>query len=299
MILSPAKTLDLSSTPEKFASLALTMPSCNVSKTRKVAEAMKKRKETELGKLLGISSNLAKTAHQYWKDFELDHTSKKKSNNLQKPCIFAFSGVAFVGLEATLLEEPALEYLQENLSIIDPLYGALRPLDLIQPYRLEMATRNVLPSTKEKLADWWKPAVTQSICSQLTSSSCPILLNLASDEYSAAVDAALLPEHARYIKIVFWEQGRVVAVHAKRARGLMVRYLAVHQITDEQGIQQFNEEGYHFVPSKSTETSFVFDRTKQEKKKPVKRKSSTESHKERTPPSSATKSTTKAKRSRR
>jgi cytoplasmic iron level regulating protein YaaA (DUF328/UPF0246 family) len=155
--------------------------------------------------------------------------------------------------------------MQRNLRIIDPLYGVLRPLDVMQPYRLEMSTKMVFPKhDKTKLADFWKPAVCSYLSNDLSNSrENLILLNLASDEYAAAVDAGLLPEGTQHVKVVFWEQGRTIAIHAKRARGLMVRYLAEAEVQDLEGVKRFDKEGYSLVAMKSDHTILVFDRTKQ------------------------------------
>jgi cytoplasmic iron level regulating protein YaaA (DUF328/UPF0246 family) len=165
-------------------------------------------------------------------------------------------------LQASECDESALSYLQDNLRIVDPLYGVLRPLDRMQPYRLEMATKNLWKDKKIKLADYWKDAVTQRLSQDLEARPDPVLLNLASDEYSAAVDPNALPEGTKYVKVVFWEEGRVVSVHAKRARGLMARFLAENKSSDLKDVQKFAEEGYGFVDSKSDETTLVFDRRK-------------------------------------
>lgn len=192
---------------------------------------------------------------------EVDATKLDSADG--KPCVYAFSGAAYQGLQASSISESAMSYLQENLRIIDPLYGVLRPLDAIQPYRLEMATRNVFPADKKlKLADWWQPRVTERLSQDLRDRNEMILLNLASDEYSAAVNVEHLPESSRCVKVVFWEEGRVIAVHAKRARGMMVRYLAERGVETLQDIQSFDLEGYEFVEKASDETILVFDRKK-------------------------------------
>ncbi|GAX27276.1 uncharacterized protein FisN_13Lh156 [Fistulifera solaris] len=263
MILSPAKTLDLSpfdSDSTIMKDLEVTRPNCHDEQTRCIAQYMKQRSTNELAKLLSLSTTLAQTAASYWKAYD-DETS---SNNPQaKPCIFAFSGAAYQGLDISTCDNAALSYMQSCLRILDPLYGVLRPLDLIQPYRLEMATKNVILDAKKKsvkLSDYWKPAVTRRLSDELSQSSI-ILLNLASDEYSIAVDSSNLPEQTKYIKVVFHESnGKVVAVHAKRARGLMVRYLASVQATTVEEIQKFDLEGYAFQSNASDEITFVFQR---------------------------------------
>ena len=158
--------------------------------------------------------------------------------------------------------------MQNNLRIIDPVYGALRPLDRMQAYRLEMATRNIFPEQKMKLNDFWKDAVTQQLARELAQRPThqQLLLNLASDEYAAAVDAAALQKatpDVKYVKVIFRDQGRVVAVHAKRARGLMVRYVSDTQAQSLEDVRGFAEEGYKLVAKDSDDTTLVFDRPKQ------------------------------------
>lgn len=261
MILSPAKTLDLS--PMDHARLkalpATTLPDCSPERTLEIAEAMKRRNQDQLGKLLGISKNLSKTAAGYWGEFA-KHDAKASQ---LKPCIFAFSGAAYQGLKAEECSDAAISYLQDNLRIVDPLYGLLRPMDQIQPYRLEMATKKVLEhEEKLKLADYWRGSVTEQLNKDMSPEG-GLLLNLASDEYAAAVDADELSEQTQYVKVVFQEEGRVVAVHAKRARGLMVRYLAENKVVGLDGVRKFSAEGYSFARSKSDDTTIVFDRKKQ------------------------------------
>jgi cytoplasmic iron level regulating protein YaaA (DUF328/UPF0246 family) len=290
MILSPAKTLNLS--PLEHSPATTTIPHCNVGKTKEIMQAIKQRTQAELGRLLGISANLAQTAHevssenilsairssvsrilaqqshhptftQYWSNMETDISNRDSS--VVKPCIYAFAGTAYDGLQVSSLDEDSLQYLQSNLRIIDPLYGILRPLDIMQPYRLEMATRNVFPNDKSmKLATYWQQNVTERLSDDLTNRINLILLNLASDEYSAAVDSKSLPTDTQYIQIVFRQEGRVIAVHAKRARGLMARYLARKKAESLEDVKSFNMEGYSFVKDVSNETMLVFDRKKQQ-----------------------------------
>jgi cytoplasmic iron level regulating protein YaaA (DUF328/UPF0246 family) len=179
--------------------------------------------------------------------------------------VFAFDGPAFKGINAESCSKDALTYLQKHLRIIDPLYGALKPLDIIQPYRLEMATKGILKDldTSEKtLANWWSKDVTSYINTDLMKSKSKYLINLASDEYSAAIDDALLGDGCNVLKISFQEEGKVVAVHAKRARGLMCRFIAENELEEPDGIKKFDWEGYKFVESTSDNSCFVFNRSK-------------------------------------
>jgi hypothetical protein len=133
-------------------------------------------------------------------------------------------------------------------------------MDAIQPYRLEMNTKIW---NDQKLCHFWKESVSQYMGNFMNEKS--ILLNLASDEYTAAVDMNMLP--GKCIKCVFYDDGKVVTVHTKRARGLMVRYMADHAIETLEDVQKFDLEGYRFVPHKSDETTLVFERTKKQSKR--------------------------------
>lgn len=268
MILSPAKTLNLSPL-EKDQPIPWTSPKCSDEKTQEIMKAMKEHAKdaTKLSKLLGISAKLAGTAKTYWDEMSLDASEA----STLKPCGFAFSGAAYQGLQIDTMSVSGLEYLQESLRIVDPLYGFLKPMDAIQPYRLEMATRNVLKDTKnkdiKKLVDYWKNPIFE--CTEKSKNK--VILNLASDEYSAAVDALM-------IKFVFWTDGRNVSVNSKRARGLMARYLAENNMKSVGEIKKFTEEGYTFKPQDSDDTTIVFDRPKNWKKTRTAKSWQTHSH---------------------
>jgi cytoplasmic iron level regulating protein YaaA (DUF328/UPF0246 family) len=259
MILSPAKTLDLSPFL-RSPTLPTTLPECNVAKTLEVVRALKSRRESELAKLLKLSPNLGKTAYGYWQNFQDEPTD----NQNLKPCVYAFTGVAYQGLQIRECTNDTVLYLQDNLRIIDPLYGALRPLDEIQPYRLEMATKNVFATDKAlKLQSFWKDSVTVSLAKDLEKRrGNKVVLNIASDEYSSAVDVSGLPDGTRVVKVVFHHGGRVLTVHAKRARGLMARFVAENQCHSLEQVKKFNYEGYSLVPSQSDDSCLVFDRPK-------------------------------------
>ena len=277
-------------------------PSCDAAKTHQLAEILKSKNQKQLKDLLKVSDNIASSVKIYYDAFELKHKDTVKDtvkhthththkdtdstttdNNTYKPAVFTFDGPAFKGINPSSCDTNTIHYMQTHLRIIDPLYGALRPLDLIQPYRLEMATKAILKdliddnntntntntNTKQdtfkfkSLAHWWKDTITTNILTDMQHSDCKVLINLASDEYSSAIDIEQLKQHhCRFVKIAFQQEGKVIAVHAKRARGLMVRYISDNQLHHVQGIQEFNLEGYCFCQDKSQEDTIVFDRSK-------------------------------------
>jgi len=200
---------------------------------------------------------------QYWAEFKVDERTVAK---LQKPCIFIFDGPAYQGIDASSCSQSSMAYLQQHLRIIDPLYGCLKPLDLIQPYRLEMAAKNVLPGIKD-LSVYWKESVTDyiaksNIYNNNNNNKTPcFLINLASEEYFAAVEPKILStQNIQVVKIIFQQDGRIISTHAKRARGLMVRYLANEGATSLEQVKKFQMEGYKLESDECY--TFVFNRRK-------------------------------------
>lgn len=166
--------------------------------------------------------------------------------------VFTFSGPAFQqGIIPQNCNISTLSYMAKNLYILDSVYGVLRAMDRMQPYRLEMGCKGVVDvedsKKKESLATYWKDSITAHLGNQLSISSNnggPILANLASEEYSSSVDIASLPANTIFVNIIFRHKGRVIAVHAKRARGLMVRYIAESDAKSLSDISHFDLEGY-------------------------------------------------------
>uniref|UniRef100_A0A7S3PX88 Uncharacterized protein n=1 Tax=Chaetoceros debilis TaxID=122233 RepID=A0A7S3PX88_9STRA len=288
MILSPAKTLDLNKfvgIPEN--ALKLTYPSCDTEKTKLLAGILKSKSQKELKTLLKISDKIATKVKEYFDEYKLDVHDRMECDSV-KPAVFTFDGPAYKGIQASSCDETTMHYMQSNLRIIDPFYGALRPLDLIQPYRLEMATKaiiqdlEVLETDKIKnLSSFWSTSVTQNIIDEFSrmrkEEDKRILVNLASDEYSAAIDLDMIKDSScQFIKISFQQEGRVISVHAKKARGLMVRYISENQLEDQEDMKYFNLEGYAYIEERSDKNTYVFDRAKNykdaEKERTSKRK---------------------------
>ena len=178
-----------------------------------------------------------------------------------RPALFAFSGEAFRSLDAASLNEADLQFAQAQLRILSGLYGVLRPFDLIRPHRLEMATRLAV-GTAKNLYDFWGELVTASLNRDLAREETPVVLNLASDEYARVVQKKRLT--APWLDIQFKEESngrlRSVAIHAKRARGLMARFILRERITRAADLCEFTGSGYRFRPELSSEWSWVFAR---------------------------------------
>ena len=178
-----------------------------------------------------------------------------------RPALFAFSGEAFRSLDAASLNDADLQFAQAQLRILSGLYGVLRPFDLIRPHRLEMATRLVV-GTAKNLYDFWGEMVTESLNRDLAREETPVVLNLASDEYARVVQKKRLT--APWLDIQFKEESngrlRSVAIHAKRARGLMARFILRERITRAADLRAFSDAGYRFRPELSSEWSLVYSR---------------------------------------
>src|SRR5690606_14864822 len=160
-----------------------------------------------------------------------------------------------------IFSDSKLEWAQEHMAILSGLYGVLRPLDLMQPYRLEMGTRLVTDRGKT-LYDYWGTQIADYLNTRLEAQKKPWILNLASEEYFKAVDLKVLK--AKVVQCVFQDykngQFKIISFHAKRARGLMARFVIDHKITSVKGLEKFDSEGYVFTPDESDESRLVFRR---------------------------------------
>lgn len=292
MIISPAKTFDLTTTTWKDNNhIKYGTDYCNYEKTNKIVSCMKQRNENEIIKLLGLSKSLGKISKDYWNDFHIiDDNEKEGHHNNMKPCIYTFSGPAYQGININSCTDVSIQYIQQYLRILDPVYGILKPLYMIQPYRLEMATKNVFNNDEKdiKLHHYWSNDVTQSLSNDLLSisslaenddnnnnGSCSILLNLASEELAMTIDIKQLPKQCYYVKVIFMVDNKVISVHAKRARGLMVRYIADNQCQSLNDIKLFTIEGYQFVKQEEIDKSqpkiitLYFNRSGKQKEQPI------------------------------
>jgi len=205
---------------------------------------------------LPISDPLARLNFHRYADWQRPFTLENA-----RQAVLAFDGDVYDGLQARQMTADDLDFAQKHLRILSGLYGVLRPLDLIQPYRLEMAIKLANPRGKDLYA-FWCERLTAAINDELQKMPRPVLVNLASEEYFKAVQLRKL--HGRVIRPVF-EDGkdgkyRIVSFYAKRARGLMARYAVLHRLQAPEDLQAFADEGYAFVPAASDETNWVFRR---------------------------------------
>jgi cytoplasmic iron level regulating protein YaaA (DUF328/UPF0246 family) len=252
IVLSPAKTLDYA-TPSHTE--VHTMPDF-IDRSAALIRTLKKHSVTQLRDLMTISEPLAQlnaTRYASW--------SKQTSQANAKQAVLAFNGDVYEGLDAASLSQAHLDYLQNRLRILSGLYGTLRPLDLMQPYRLEMGTR--LETSKGRdLYAFWGNTVTDALTTVARESDAAALVNLASEEYFKVVQPMRLP--VPVITPVFqdWKNGqyKIISFHAKRARGLMTRYAALNRITAATDLQNFDSEGYAFAPEESNATRWIFRR---------------------------------------
>lgn len=252
LVISPAKSLDYE-TPSITETHSL--PDF-IDHSAELIDTLRPLSPAELSSLMDISDALAVlnvTRYATW--------SPKFSRKNAKQAVLAFNGDVYEGLDAASLSEKQLGYLQSRLRILSGLYGVLRPLDLMQPYRLEMGT-SLANSRGRNLYAFWGNLVTDALNSQLAAGGSEDLVNLASEEYFKVVKTRHL--NARVIHPVFedWKNGRykVISFFAKRARGLMARYAATKGITQADKLKRFNLDGYAYDPSASDDTHWVFRR---------------------------------------
>jgi len=252
LLLSPAKKLDYDSAlPERTHTQPLF-----VEDAKKLIKVLKTKSAAEVGELMSISEALSELNVQryaQWKPaFDTDNA---------RQAVLAFNGDVYEGLDAQSLSAKQLDWAQDHIAILSGLYGVLRPLDLMRPYRLEMGTR-LQTSAGNNLYDFWGTRIAEYLNERLAADKQPIIVNLASDEYFKSVDRKAL--QARVVQCVFQEYKagayKIVSFYAKRARGLMARYAIQHKVATPKGLTGFDLEGYAYAPDVSTEDKLVFRR---------------------------------------
>ncbi|MCL2887568.1 MAG: peroxide stress protein YaaA, partial [Betaproteobacteria bacterium] len=210
----------------------------------------------DIANLMGLSDPLARLNFNRYADWQPPF-----SPDNAKQAALAFAGDVYDGLDARTLDADDLAFAQRQVRILSGLYGILRPLDLMQPYRLEMGTRFANEAGKDIYAFWGERLLT-AINAELAAMARPVVVNLASEEYFKAVGGRKIA--GTVIQPVFedWKNGRykIISFYAKRARGLMTRYAVVNRLSEPEGLQDFTAEGYAFAPQVSDAATWVFRR---------------------------------------
>ena len=250
MVISPAKTLDYTS---PLATTEFTQPRFLEQSSQLIA-VLRQLAPNELAELMKLSDKLAglnvARFTEWQPDFNLDNA---------RQAILAFKGDVYTGLDAQSLSAEDFDYAQQHLRILSGLYGVLRPLDLMQPYRLEMGTKLDNPKGKN-LYEFWGERLTQSLNQCLAEQKSKVLLNLASNEYFKAVkpkqlDGTLINVDFKDFKN---DQYKIISFYAKKARGIMARYVIQHKIDSVEALKNFTEQGYYYSTEQSKPDHLVF-----------------------------------------
>jgi cytoplasmic iron level regulating protein YaaA (DUF328/UPF0246 family) len=250
IVLSPAKALNFTAAPQ---AAPLTAPQL-ADQTAELAKAAKKLRVIDLKRMMDLSDSLAKLNRERFQAFQPD-----SEDGLQ--AAFAFNGDVYLGLRARDLDRKALGWAQDHVRILSGLYGVLRPLDAIQPYRLEMGVR-MKTRRGHSLYDFWGPCVAETLDAALAGHKERTVVNCASQEYFGAVDRDALKAPVVTCRFLEEKDGeaRIMSFFAKRARGTMARFAIDNRIERAADLRGFDLDGYRFQPSLSTDDEFTFAR---------------------------------------
>ena len=251
-LISPAKSLDYETPLRKVAH---TLPLFS-SHSSKLIQVLKKKTPAQIASLMKLSDGLATLNVARYEAWSSKFTAKNS-----RQAALAFNGDVYGGLDAKTLTDPQLGWAQQHVCILSGLYGVLRPLDWMQPYRLEMGTALVTGQGKN-LYQFWGAQIASYLNERAAADTTPVVVNLASEEYFRAVDLKTLKP--RVVNCVFedFKNGayKIISFHAKRARGLMLRYAIDSQAGTVKKLEGFNAEGYAFEPAASAPERLVFRR---------------------------------------
>jgi uncharacterized protein len=251
-VISPAKSLDFDTSPPAHTP---TQPQF-LPHSETLVKLARKWKADDVRALMGISEKLAQLNVERFKTFSTPFTLANA-----RAAIFAFDGDVYTGLDAYSLKKADIDFAQKHLRILSGLYGLLRPLDLMQAYRLEMGLPVAVGKTKN-LHSYWGDTVTQALVAELAAHKSPVLINLASTEYFGAVKAKAIT--GGIITPVFKElrgnKAQIISFFAKQARGQMARYMITQRIDCAKGLKDFNIDGYRFDAALSSPHQYIFTR---------------------------------------
>ena len=250
IVLSPAKTLDYEFETDGNHSV----PSF-LSQSSKLIGQLKKKEPKDIASLMGLSDKLATLNYDRYQSW----TASKKASNDSKPSLLVFKGDVYQGLQAEDLTKKEMNFAQKHVRILSGLYGILRPLDLMKPYRLEMGTK-LETSQGKNLYEFWGDKIQKNVLDELKNQKSDLLINLASKEYFTVLGR--VPEDVNVISPVFkdYKNGKykIISFYAKKARGLMARWIIQNKVKDFENLAKFNVDGYKFSKAESTASTPVF-----------------------------------------
>jgi cytoplasmic iron level regulating protein YaaA (DUF328/UPF0246 family) len=252
ILLSPSKSQDFTSPLPKAN---YTEPLC-LEQSLQLIEKLRGLSQSQISALMGVSAKIAALNVERYAHFSVPFTPENA-----RQALFSFTGDVYTDIESDQYSAGELDFAQKHLRILSGLYGVLRPLDLIQPYRLEMGTK--LPTRRGKdLLAFWGERLTMLLNQQLAEQGEQVVVNLASQEYFSSIQpkklkATLITPHFKEARP---EGFKIIGIYAKRARGAMTNYIIRHGVTEPQKLQQFSETGYEFNEALSSETDYVFTR---------------------------------------
>lgn len=251
LLISPAKSLDFSTTNVQQHSTPRMLADSKV-----LIDNLKQKSSPDLQKLMKVSEKIATLNVERYQSFStpFDLTNAKQA-------VLAFQGDVYKGMEANTFSEADLAFAQQHLRILSGLYGLLKPLDLIQPYRLEMGTR--LQNDKGKnLYEFWDTKITETLNNDLVAQGDNIVINLASKEYFKSIKKKSLAADLYHIEFKDEKNGqfKIISFYAKKARGMMANYVIKNKIKNPEDLKGFDYEGYYFNNEFSSEREFIFTR---------------------------------------
>ena len=234
VLLSPAKSLNFDT---DLPTQKSTIPQF-AEETSKLIEVLQTKSKNDLAQLMSISDNLAALNYDRFQDFNVD-TSKGR------PAIYTFNGDVYNGFDAFSIPADHIDFMQKTVRILSGLYGFLRPLDKMQAYRLEMGTQLKVGQSKN-LYEFWQEKITHQLKEELANDE--VLVNLASQEYARSVDFKAMDQTIIHPQFKDLKNGKLKTIpfYAKKARGMMARFIVDHQITDEEQLKDFNYADYAF-----------------------------------------------------
>ncbi len=250
IVLSPAKTLDY-----EFETSGNHSVPAFLGQSTKLISQLKKKEPKDIASLMGLSDKLATLNYDRYQSW----TASKKASSDSKPSMLVFKGDVYQGLQAEDLTVKEMDFAQKHVRILSGLYGILRPLDLMKPYRLEMGTKLETAQGKN-LYEFWGNKVQRNVLEELKKQKSDLLINLASKEYFTVLGK--LPEELNVVSPAFkdYKNGKykIISFYAKKARGLMARWIIQNKVTDFEDLIKFNLDGYKYSKAESSATTPVF-----------------------------------------